>query len=108
MYSPASSVTSKVTSSPASSVKYLRDARKVVPGTRVEDISIAAGAQDGYAGTTVCITARYGEALLPIADAMRDLAAARLRPSRRLHPVTITTVHVHVDDVLEALTYQKG
>ena len=85
-------------------ITYLRDALKVVPGARVDDIAIAVGAQDAYAGTTVCISARYGEALLPIADAMRDLAAARLRDllGDITPPVTVTTMDVHLDDVHEA------
>ncbi|RYV50838.1 hypothetical protein EUA98_11225 [Pengzhenrongella frigida] len=85
-------------------ITYLRDALTAVPGARVDDIIIAVGAQDAYAGITVAISARYGEPLLPIADAMRDLAAARLRDllGDITPPVTVTTMEVHIDDVLEA------
>lgn len=82
-------------------ITYLRDAFAAVPGARVEDITIAVGAQDAYAGTTVSISARYGEPLLPIADTLRDLAAARLRDllGDITPPVTVTTMDVHIDDV---------
>ncbi|WP_407343216.1 hypothetical protein [Pengzhenrongella phosphoraccumulans] len=82
-------------------ITYLRDALSVVPGARVDDITIAIGADDTYAGITVLISARYGEPLLPIADALRDLAAARLREllGDITPPVTVTTMEVHVEDV---------
>ena len=85
-------------------IAYLRDALSAVPGARVDDISIAVGANDSYGGVTVFISARYGEPLLPIADALRDLAAARLREllGDITPPVTVTTMDVHIEDVLEA------
>jgi hypothetical protein len=85
-------------------ITYLRDALSVVPGARVDDITIAVSANGAYAGITVLISARYGEPLLPIADALRDLAAARLREllGDITPPVTVTTMEVHVEDVHEA------
>lgn len=82
-------------------VTYLRDALSGVPGARVDDITIAVGANDTYAGTTVFISAQYGEPQLPIADRLRDLAAARLHDllGDITPPVTVTTMEVHVDDV---------
>jgi hypothetical protein len=82
-------------------ITYLRDALSGVPGARVDDITIAVGAKDTYAGITVFISARYGEPLLPVADALRDLAAARLREllGDITPPVTVTTMDVHIDDV---------
>ncbi|MGV8965761.1 MAG: hypothetical protein ACOH2F_05735 [Cellulomonas sp.] len=84
-------------------VTYLRDALAAVPGARVDDITIAVGAENSYAGVTVLISARYGEPLLPIADALRDVAAARLREllGDITPPVTVTSMDVHVDDVHE-------
>ena len=82
-------------------ITYVRDALTSVPDGRVDDIVILTEGAGTFTGVTLFISARYGAPLLPIADAMRDLAASRLREllGDVAPPVTVTTMHVHVEDV---------
>lgn len=82
-------------------ITYVRDALARVPDGRVDDIVIMTEGAGTYTGITLFISARYGAPLLPIADAMRDLAAFRLREllGDVAPPVTVTTMHVHIENV---------
>ena len=82
-------------------ITYVRDALDGVSGARVEEITIAVDVDNTYSGITIFLSARFGEPLLPVADAVRDLAAARLREllGDITPPVTVATMEVHFDDV---------
>ena len=82
-------------------ITYLRDVLTTVRAARVNDITIAVGADRAYHGVTIFISARYGAALRSIADTMRHLAATRLREllGTLTPPVTIATMDVRVEDV---------
>ena len=82
-------------------ITYVRSAVGDVPGGRLEDITIAADALHRYTGITLYISVDYGYPILPIADTMRDLAASQLGAllGDVAPPVTVTTMHVHVQDV---------
>lgn len=82
-------------------ISYLRDALANVPGSRVQDITISTEGVDTYVGLGLYISARYGSPLLPIADTLRTLAASRLGEllGTVAPPVTVSTMHVHVEQI---------
>ena len=82
-------------------ITYVRSALRGVPGGRLEDVIIAADAAHRYTGITLCISAEYGVPILPVADAMRDLAVRQLQLllGDVTPPVAVTAMHVHVQDI---------
>ena len=82
-------------------ITYVRDALDGLSGARVEDIAIAVDVDNSYRALTIFLSAHFGEPLLPVADTVRDLAAARLREllGDITPPVTVATMEVHFDDV---------
>jgi len=87
-------------------ITYLRDAISTVAHAKIQDIIITTEGVDTYTGVTIIIWARFGAALIPIADAIRDLANQRLTQllGPIAPPVSVTTMAVHVEDVFDAET----
>jgi hypothetical protein len=84
-------------------ITYLRDAISTVPHVKIQDVVITTEGLDTYAGLTITINARFGLPLLPVADTIRALAQTRLTQllGPVTPPVTVTTMHVHVQDVFQ-------
>lgn len=84
-------------------VAYLRAAIADVAGAAPTNIVVRTDAGYRYTGVAIELIAHYGQPLLPIADRVRELAAATL--TELLGPVTpqvtVTTMHVHIGDVTE-------
>lgn len=82
-------------------IAHVRAAVADVPGCEPTAIVIRNDGRDGYTGVLVAVTARYGVALLPLADQVRDAAARVLRTllGPVVPPVTVSTMQVHVGDV---------
>lgn len=83
-------------------VSYLRDAvQDHVPGCHVRAINVHLVGRDTFESVTIQVVVRYGEEILPIADRVHQLAAARL--DELLGPaapsVQVRATHVHVSDV---------
>lgn len=82
-------------------IAYLHDALRGVAGTEVLDIELTTRPPDALAGVTLLVSVRYGTPVLPVADTLRLRAAARLREllGEVALPVSVGSMHVHVDDV---------
>lgn len=85
-------------------VTYIRDAvQDQVPDAALLHVRIDLAGRDTLVGVTLSLIARYGVALLPVADEVRALTAARLREllGPVEVPVRVETMHVHVADVVD-------
>ena len=84
-------------------IAHLRDAVCTVPDTRIQDVVITIEGLDTYVGVTITISARFGVPLISVADTIRNLANERLTQllGPIAPPVTVTTMHIHVQDVLQ-------
>lgn len=85
-------------------VTYIRDAvQGQVPDAALLHVRIDLAGRDTLAGVTVSLIGRYGVELLPVADRVRDLTAARLRDllGPVEVPVRVETMHVHFADVVD-------
>ncbi len=82
-------------------VAMVRDAVSGVVEAAVDQVQIETNDRDVYTGVTIQVVAEFGAPLLEVADEIRDLAAQRLEEllGPVSPPVTVTTMHVHVDDV---------
>jgi hypothetical protein len=82
-------------------VEYLREALDgAVPGAAVDRITVRLAGRDTFDGLVIELLVRYGVAVIPVADLVREIASGVLR---RLGvesvEVSIRTTHVHVVDV---------
>ncbi|MDQ6716003.1 MAG: hypothetical protein M3Z83_07830 [Actinomycetota bacterium] len=83
-------------------VSYLRDAIDgAVPGSALAGVQLSLGEGHQLVGVLIKLVGQYGLDLIPIADAVRLLAVARLvdllGPVDT--PVTVQALHVHYSDV---------
>lgn len=92
-------------------VAYLRAAIDgSVAGAAVAAIVVDVDDAAAYRGVTIELVAQFGVELLPLADGVRDIAAATLAPL--LGPVTpvvtVSAMHVHVGDVTASDPHREG
>lgn len=84
-------------------VAGIRSALDDLSGAAAVDIRISTDDQHRYTGVFIALSVDYRTAILPVADRARDRARdvllTLLGPVNP--PVTVTTMHVHVDDVRE-------
>lgn len=79
----------------------VRQALEPVMGAIPTDIRVHTDERHRYTGVLICVTADYGSPILPAADDIRsrtELALTTLL-GRVTPPVTVSTMHVHVNDV---------
>ncbi len=79
---------------------YLLAAIDPIPQVEVDAINIHSD-QDRYTGVTIVISVQHGLSLVPVADMIREAAEACLIDmlGRSTPPITVSTMHVHVEDV---------
>lgn len=79
----------------------LADALDDIPGSAVDHLVITTDHDKNYTGLTIVVRVQFGEIIIPLADRLRLRAQSVLttllgtpNPS-----ITVTGMHVHVDDV---------
>lgn len=92
----------RVTVSEQVLISSIRQALEPIRGATPVDIRVSTDEQDRYTGVLICLEIDYGESVIPLADEARgrthevlDTVLGPVEP-----PVTVTTMHVHIDDVL--------
>ncbi len=80
---------------------HLRDAIAQVPAAAPSRIHVHADGNHNYSGITIEITVQYPEAIIPIADEIREHTQQVLHQllGTEIPTVTINTMHVHVSDI---------
>lgn len=79
----------------------IRQALEPVAGAVPTDITVHTDARHNYTGILICLTANYGAPILPAADDIRNRTEHALTSmlGPLTPPITVSTMHVHVDDV---------
>ena len=83
-------------------IAYLRDAIDgQVPGSALANVHVEIEGRDTFAGVTIQVLVQYGRPILPIADRIHEIVAARLAEllGPLAPPVDVRATHVHVSDV---------
>lgn len=85
-------------------VEYLHEALDgAVPGAAVDRITVRLAGRDTFDGLLIELLVRYGVAVIPVADRVREIAAGVVRGlGVESVEVSIRTTHVHVTDVTRA------
>ena len=83
-------------------VTLLHEALATVPGGRPSAIDVHTDEGGHYTGVLVVVAVDYGSSVLDVADEVRLRAGALLREllGPVEPPVTVSAMHVHVDDVV--------
>lgn len=88
----------------------IRQALEPVTGAIPTDIKVHSDERNNYTGVLICLTADYGSPILPVADDIRNRTEHAL--TRMLGvltpPVTVSTMHVHIDDVRQNISTDYG
>ncbi len=81
-------------------IAYVSRAMDGVPGSAVERIVVNSD-HDLYTGLTIIVRVQFGQRIISLADELRARAEIALREllGAVTPPVTVTAMHVHVDDV---------
>lgn len=79
----------------------IRQALEPVAGAVPTDIKVHTDERNNYTGVLICLTADYGSPILPAADDIRNRTEHALTSmlGHLTPPITVSTMHVHVDDV---------
>lgn len=79
----------------------IRQALESVTGALPSDIQIHTDERHHYTGVLICVNADFGSPILPTADDIRERTQHALTGmlGHVTPPVTVSTMHVHVDDV---------
>lgn len=82
-------------------VAYLCDSIDPIADCEVINIQIETDGGDRCTGVVIALATRYGTALIPLADRVRQVAERRLQEllGPVQPPVTVSMMHVHVADV---------
>lgn len=80
---------------------YLADALDDIPGSAVDEFLIATDRDNNYTGITIVVCVQFGQIIIPLADRLRQAAESVLTTllGASSPPITVTGMHVHVDDV---------
>lgn len=81
----------------------IRQALEPVAGAVPTDITVHTDERNNYTGILIRLTANYGAPILPAADDIRNRTEHALTSmlGNLTPPITVSTMHVHVDDVTQ-------